>query len=61
MNSPNDMPSFDYNILETLGSSYCNSMGKQSGYGMMSQYDSKTNTFVHKDMWVEGDHAFQEI
>ena len=36
-------------------------MGKQSGYGMISQYDSKTNTFVHKDMWVEGDHAFQEI
>ena len=36
-------------------------MGKQSGYGMISQYDSKTNTFVHKDMWVEGDPVFQEI
>lgn len=36
-------------------------MGKQSGYGMISQYDSKTNAFVHKDMWVEGDHEFQEI
>ncbi len=35
-------------------------MGKQSGYGMISQYDSKTNTFVHKDMWVE-DHTFQKI
>lgn len=26
---------------------------KQSGYGMISQYDTKSNTFVHKDMWVE--------
>jgi len=33
-------------------------MGKQSGYGMISQYDSKTNTFVHKDMWVAEDLAF---
>ncbi|MGQ0376373.1 MAG: hypothetical protein ACT4OW_02575 [Nitrososphaerota archaeon] len=29
-------------------------IGKHSGYGMISQYDSKTNTFVHKDMWVDG-------
>jgi hypothetical protein len=36
-------------------------MGKQSGYGMISQYEPKTNTFVHKDMWVEEDHTFQEI
>jgi len=31
-------------------------VGKKSGYGMISQYDSKTNTFVHKDMWVEGEN-----
>lgn len=35
-------------------------MGKQSGYGMISQYDSKSNTFVHKDMWVNDDNIFQE-
>jgi hypothetical protein len=28
--------------------------GKRSGYGMISEYDPKTNAFVHKDMWVEG-------
>jgi len=28
-------------------------VGKKSGYGMISQYDSKTNSFSHKDMWVE--------
>ena len=36
------------------------SMGKPSGYGMISQYDSKTNTFVHKDMWVDTADSFHE-
>jgi hypothetical protein len=27
--------------------------GGSSSYGMISQYDPKTNLFVHKDMWVE--------
>ena len=25
----------------------------KSGYGMISQFDSKTNGFVHKEMWVD--------
>lgn len=29
------------------------SMGKQSGYGMISQYNPQINNFIHKDMWVE--------
>jgi len=27
--------------------------GGKSGYGMISQLDPKTNTFIHKDMWVD--------
>lgn len=27
--------------------------GGRSGYGMISHLDTKTNTFVHKDMWVD--------
>jgi len=27
--------------------------GASSGYGMISQYDRKNDTFVHKDMWLE--------
>lgn len=27
--------------------------GGKSGYGMVSQYDTKINGFVHKDMWVD--------
>ncbi|HKU50795.1 MAG TPA: hypothetical protein VJP79_12665 [Nitrososphaera sp.] len=27
--------------------------GGTSSYGMISQYDPKTNVFVHKDMWVD--------
>ena len=27
--------------------------GGKSGYGMISQYDSKSGLFVHKDMWVD--------
>lgn len=34
-------------------------IGKPSGYGMISQYDPKTNAFVHKDMWVDGADSFQ--
>jgi hypothetical protein len=27
--------------------------GGKSGYGMISEYNPKTNSFVHKDMWVD--------
>ena len=27
--------------------------GKKSGYGMLSEYNSTTKSFVHKDMWIE--------
>ena len=27
--------------------------GGTSGYGMISEYNPKTNSFIHKDMWVE--------
>lgn len=27
--------------------------GGKSGYGMVSQFDTKINSFVHKDMWVD--------
>lgn len=27
--------------------------GGKSGYGMISQLDPKSNTFIHKDMWVD--------
>lgn len=32
--------------------SYEFSEGK-AGYGMISQFDAKTDTFLHKDMWVD--------
>ena len=28
-------------------------IGGKSGYGMISHFDPKTNSFLHKDMWVE--------
>jgi hypothetical protein len=28
-------------------------LGGKSCYGMISQYEPKTNSFVHKDMWVD--------
>jgi len=28
-------------------------MGKKSGYGMISEYLPKTNSFAHKEMWVK--------
>ncbi|HKX81847.1 MAG TPA: hypothetical protein VJL54_06290, partial [Nitrososphaera sp.] len=27
--------------------------GGVSSYGMISQYDPKSNVFIHKDMWVD--------
>ena len=27
--------------------------GRKAGYGMISQFDAKTGTFLHKDMWVD--------
>ena len=27
--------------------------GKKSGYGMLSEYNSTTKNFIHKDMWIE--------
>ena len=27
--------------------------GGNAGYGMTSQFDTKTGTFIHKDMWVD--------
>lgn len=27
--------------------------GGKAGYGMISQFDAKTGTFLHKDMWVD--------
>ncbi len=32
-----------------------NHAGKKSGYGMLSEYNSTTKNFVHKDMWIEKD------
>jgi len=28
--------------------------GKKSGYGMLSEYNTTTKNFVHKDMWIDG-------
>jgi len=30
-----------------------NHAGKKSGYGMLSEYNSTTKNFVHKDMWID--------
>ena len=27
--------------------------GGKAGYGMISQFDAKNGTFLHKDMWVD--------
>jgi hypothetical protein len=40
------------NIFIFIYFSYVYSGGK-SGYGMISQLDSKTNNFVHREMWIE--------
>jgi len=28
-----------------------------SGYGMISEYNSKMNSFIHRDMWVSGKNS----
>ena len=40
------------NLFVFIYFSYVYSGGK-SGYGMISQLDSKTNNFVHKEMWID--------
>ena len=35
--------------------------GGKGGYGMISQFDSKSNSFVPKDMWVDQDASLQKI
>jgi hypothetical protein len=39
-------------LFTTVYFSYEFSGGK-AGYGMISQFDTKTGTFLHKDMWVD--------
>jgi hypothetical protein len=39
-------------LFTTVYFSYEFSGGK-AGYGMISQFDTKTGTFIHKDMWVD--------
>jgi hypothetical protein len=39
-------------LFTTVYFSYEFSGGK-AGYGMTSQFDTKTGTFIHKDMWVD--------
>jgi hypothetical protein len=40
------------NLFIFIYFSYIYSGGK-SGYGMISQLDSKTNNFVHREMWID--------
>lgn len=40
------------NIFIFIYFSYVYAGGK-SGYGMISQLDSKTNNFIHRDMWID--------
>jgi uncharacterized repeat protein (TIGR01451 family) len=40
------------NLFIFIYFSYVYSGGK-SGYGMISQLDSKTNNFVHREMWID--------
>jgi hypothetical protein len=40
------------NLFVFIYCSYSYSGGK-SGYGMISQLDSKTNNFVHREMWID--------
>ena len=40
------------NLFVFIYFSYIYSGGK-SGYGMISQLDSKTNNFVHREMWID--------
>lgn len=34
--------------------------GGNSGYGMISEYDPKNNSFIHKDMWVQSPNDLPE-
>lgn len=40
------------NIFTLIYFSY-DHLGGKSGYGMISQFDPKTNSFLHKEMWVD--------
>lgn len=39
-------------VFTALYFSYEHVTGK-SGYGMISRFDAKANTFVHKEMWID--------
>lgn len=39
-------------IYTGLYFSYASRDGKENGYGLISKYDSKEDSFVHKDMWT---------
>jgi hypothetical protein len=40
------------NLFVFIYFSYFYSSGK-SGYGMISQFDGKTNNFIHREMWID--------
>jgi hypothetical protein len=40
-------------LFTTVYFSYEFSWWGKAGYGMTSQFDTKTGTFIHKDMWVD--------
>lgn len=40
-------------LFTTVYFSYEFSWVEKAGYGMTSQFDTKTGTFIHKDMWVD--------
>jgi hypothetical protein len=42
----------DSQLFTMMYISYEFSGGKE-GYGMISQFDAKTGTFLHRDMWVD--------
>ncbi|NIP62388.1 MAG: hypothetical protein GWN01_16570 [Nitrosopumilaceae archaeon] len=48
----NDAISGNSEIYTGLYFSYESKAGSESGYGLISKYDPKTNSFVHKDMWT---------
>lgn len=41
-------------LFTTVYTSRMSSRGVgKAGYGMTSQFDTKTGTFIHEDMWVD--------
>lgn len=40
-------------LFTTVYFSYEFSGGGKAGYGMTSQFDTKTGTFIHEDMWID--------